>query len=108
VSILRASSSSRNLPTTNLDDDSPLPRPNPVATAYLWGRQAGLRSEIDRAPGGLNEEEARAFLDGVRDGRLARHPHDLDLDVEFPFESFDSADEWPETDEIDGYRYTVS
>jgi hypothetical protein len=108
VSILRASSSFRNIPTTNLDDDSPHLSPNTVATSYLWGRQAGLRTEIDRAPGGLNEEEQIAFLDGIRDGRLARHPHDLDLDVEFPFEGFDSADDWPSSDEIDGYRYIVS
>jgi hypothetical protein len=94
------------LPTSELDDDPYIPS-NPIGTAYLWGRQAGLRSEIDRAPGGLNEEEQIAFLDGIRDGRLARHPHDIELDVEFPFEGFDSADAWPVTPGIDDYRWEL-
>jgi hypothetical protein len=95
------------LPTSELDDDSYIPS-NPIGTAYLFGLQLGRKTEISVAPSGYNEEEGRAFLDGVRDGRLARHPHDLELDVEFPFERFESADEWPTSDEIDGYRYTVS
>jgi hypothetical protein len=92
-------------PTSDLDDESPFPRPNTVATAYQWGRQAGLRTEIDRAPSGYNEEEQLAFLAGIRDGRLARHPADCDLEWDY----YDAAEGWSTSydADLDGVRWEL-
>lgn len=103
MSILRARSAFRNLPSDEFDDE-PFPQANPVASAYQIGRQLGVRTEISRAPSGYSEEEARAFLDGLRDGRLARHHSDCDLD----WDVYESALDWPLTEEIDEVLWAIS
>jgi hypothetical protein len=92
------------LPTSELDDD-PCLNSNSVATAYQWGRQAGLRTEIDRAPSGYNEEEQLSFLAGLRDGRLARHPADCDLEWDYD----DAAEGWSTSydADLDGVRWEL-
>lgn len=104
MSILRARSAFRNTPSTEFDDE-PFPQANPVSTAYQWGRQAGLRTEIDRAPSGYNEEEQIAFLAGIRDGRLARHPADCELEWDYD----DAAEGWSTSydADLDGVRWEL-
>lgn len=104
MSILRARSTFRNLPSHEFDDE-PFPQANPVASAYQIGRQLGVRTEISRAPSGYSEEEARAFLDGLRDGRLARHHSDCDLEWDYD----DAAEGWSTSydADLDGVRWEL-
>jgi hypothetical protein len=104
MSIIRASSTRRNVPITDLDED-PAPDGDPVLRAWQLGRQLGLNTELSEPPHGLDDVEQVAYRGGWREGRNIRLGHfryDAADDIEL------SADDWPETDEIDGYHYVVS
>lgn len=110
-----ASRPSRSLRATyaplpqDIFDDEPFPvRLDDANRAYLLGKQMARLSEASEPPTGYGADEARAYRLGFAEGVLGRRATDPQLDVEFDFIGFDSADEWPTSDEIDGYRYGVS